>query len=293
VSRAALTAKKKVNAALARATGYELRKVRPSKGRQPKRLVTAPTFILCTLRSGSTLLRVLLDSHSQIHAPQELHLRFVAVNLKSRWGRRAMRGLDLDERALEYLLWDRILHRELAASGKRHIVCKTPNDVFIARRIVKCWPDVRFIFLLRHPTAILKSWNTLHPERPAEKNLVLIQEYCEALERARLKYPGLTVRYEELASDPAATTQRVCDFLGVRWEPEMLDYGSFDHGEYEFGLGDWAEKIKTGQIHPPTQLPAAAETPPELLDVAAAWGYVPEDVAPCRRSAFDGTPPSP
>ena len=33
----------------------------------------------------------------------------------------------------------------------------------------------------------------------------------------------------------------------------MLEYGKFDHGRYKAGLGDWADKIKTGQIQPPSR----------------------------------------
>jgi len=71
--------KRTVNDRLVRTTGYELRRSprrrRAGELRSGDRLVAAPVFILCTLRSGSTLLRVLLNSHSQIHAPHELHLR--------------------------------------------------------------------------------------------------------------------------------------------------------------------------------------------------------------------------
>jgi hypothetical protein len=275
--------KQKLNDALLRTTGYELRRAGRGSRRRPSaaraggdRLVTTPTFILCTLRSGSTLLRVLLNSHSQLHAPQELHLRYVGVKLKRRWGARAMQGLGLDAKELEYLLWDRILHRELAASGKEHLVCKTPNDVFIADRIAECWPDARFIFLLRHPAAIVRSRKALGPGVDAEKNIELIRRYCEALEGARQSYPGHVVRYEELTADPEAVIRGVCDFLGVQWEPQMLEYGRFDHGRYRPGLGDWKSKIRTGEVQPAAPLPSAEDIPAALRDVAAAWGYLQE-----------------
>src|SRR5918997_1842794 len=156
--------KRSLNAALTRATGFELRRASAAR-RLPKgdRLVKRPTFILCTIRSGSTLLRVLLDSHSQIHAPHEIHLRYVAVRLGARWSQRSMKEMGLDEKALQYLLWDRVLHRELAASGKRYLVDKTPNNVFIVDRLRECWPDARFIFLLRHPAAIARSRVSIRP----------------------------------------------------------------------------------------------------------------------------------
>jgi len=276
-----------INRALTRATGYQLRKAgapapprRRPRAPEGERLVTAPAFVLCTLRSGSTLLRVLLDSHSQIHAPQELHLRHLSVAITSKWARTAMEEIGLDERGLEHLLWDRVLHRELSASGKRQLVNKTPNDVFIADRIRECWPDARFIFLLRHPGAIARSRQNLRPGAEFEETVATILRYGEALEAARQRHPGLTVRYEDLTADPAAVTRAVCAHLGLAWEPGMLDYGRHDHGRYRPGLGDWADKIRTGQVQAAEPPPAPAEVPPALRALGVAWGYLrPEDVA--------------
>ena len=281
--------KRTVNDALARA-GYEVRRkgsppsrTPPRKGpRRPvavpggDRLVTAPTFILCTLRSGSTLLRVLLDSHSQVFSPHELHLRYVAVDLKAKWAERSMKESGLDARGLEYLLWDRVLHRELSASGKPMIVEKTPNNVFLADRLRECWPDARFIFLLRHPAAIARSRAAWKDDDPAqEDNVAMIRRYCDALESARQTYDGHTVRYEELTADPERVMRGVCDFLGLTWEPAMLEYGQFDHGRYKPGIGDWSDKIKTGAIQAPEPPPPLEEIPEGLRPMCERWGYLP------------------
>jgi LPS sulfotransferase NodH len=276
----------RINRALA-PTGYELAYVRRRKRRRRKplgievdpvydRLVPAPVFILASIRSGSTLLRVLLNSHSQLHAPHELHLRDVRVNLLSGYVVRGMRELGLDATALEYLLWDRVLHRELEKSGKKYIVNKTPSDVFMWRRIAECWPDARFIFLLRHPLAIAESRQ--RARRYDGDNLTKVLRFMKALDVARRNLDGLTVRYEDLTDDPAGVTQRVCAFLGVDWEQEMLDYGQVDHGKHQPGLGDWGERIKSGEIHP-ARRPANDDVPELLLELCRAWGYVEPPVA--------------
>ena len=294
--------KRTINRALARTAGVELRRAGSAPAARPRRrprvgalqpgdrLVPSPVFVLCTLRSGSTLLRMLLDSHSALHAPHEIHLRYVSVNLDAKWSERSLGEMGLDAAGLEYLLWDRILHRELAASGKPTIVDKTPNNVFIADRLKACWPDARFLFLLRHPAAIARSRQALNPDVDPDKNVDLIRRYCEALEAARRTYDGLTVRYEELTADPAAVTRQICAFLGVPWEPAMVSYGDFDHGRLRPGLGDWAEKIKTGRVQ-------AADPPPEeipepLLPTAELWGYLaPTAAAPSPGASAAGSPP--
>ena len=158
---------------------------------------------MCSVRSGSTLLRVLLDSHSRIHAPQELHLRDMTVKVKTDYAAKALGEIGLEEQQLRFLLWDRLLHRELAAARKDILVNKTPNDVFIADLIATCWPDARFIYLLRHPGAIARSRQETRPQDTPERNARMVLRYGNAIEAARAAHPGVTVRYEELTASRA------------------------------------------------------------------------------------------
>ena len=271
-----------VNRGLRRTIGYELQKPRkrqPAARRRARlrpgdRLLESPVFILSTVRSGSTLLRVLLSSHSRIHSPHEMHLRDIKVSIREGHPEKALNEVGLDTTRLEYLLWDRVLHRELEESGKEILVNKTPNDVFIVDRILECWPDARFIFLLRHPAAIARSRHSARPQDSDERNAEMVRRYAAALEAARQAHPGLTVRYEDLATDPARVTQEVCAFLGVEWEPAMLNYGEYDHGRFRPGLGDWSQKIKSGEIQPPPPPPTLDETPEPLREFVQRWGYV-------------------
>jgi hypothetical protein len=273
-----------LNRGLAKTTGFELRRARSAAAtprrrgslRAGDRLVREPTFVLCTLRSGSTLLRVMLNSHSRIHCPHEIHLRYLSVNLDKTWSERSMTEMGLDKRRLEYLLWDRVLHRELSMSGKPRLVTKTPNDVFIADRIKECWPDAKLVFLLRHPAAIARSRRAVRPGVDEAANVDLIRRYCDALEHARQTYDGVTIRYEELTTEPAPTLRRVCDHLGLDFEAGMLDYGEHDHGRFKPGLGDWADKIRTGQVQPPEPPPPPDEIPEPLQDICVTWGYLPQ-----------------
>jgi sulfotransferase family protein len=281
--------KRRINDALRRATGLEVRRApavltpeelaaRQRRARRRvrpgDRLLERPTFVLCSVRSGSTLLRVLLDSHSRICAPHELHLRDIQVTLRTDYAERSLGEIGLEPSRLEYLLWDRMLQRELSDSGKELLVNKTPSDVFIVDRIRECWADARFIFLLRHPVSIARSRHIARPQDSAARNLKMVRRYCQAIESARQTYDGLTVRYEDITTDPERETRRVCEFLGVEWEPQMLDYGQFDHGRMKSGLGDWSEQIKSGAVQAAKPLPSDDEVPEELRELTAAWGYL-------------------
>jgi hypothetical protein len=248
---------------------------RPPADPETDRLVRRPVFIISPVRSGSTLLRLLLNAHSRLHAPHELHVRRLEVACGTGLAERAMGELGLERPDLEHLLWDRVMHRELLRSGKPVIVEKTPSNAFVHERLAACWPDARFVFLLRHPASIARSWHEGDPEkRTAEEAALDALRYMRATERARRALPGHTVRYEELTEDPEAVLRGLCAFLGEEFEPGMLDYGP-GAGRLQKGLGDWTEKIRTGHVQPGRALPAPEEVPEPLRAMCAAWGYLP------------------
>ncbi|MFJ6080861.1 sulfotransferase family protein [Streptomyces sp. NPDC092369] len=238
------------------------------------RLVESPVFVLSSVRSGSTLLRVLLNSHSRIRAPHEMHLRTLHVDLSRTFSADAMQALQLDKDELEHMLWDRVLHLELARSGKDVIVDKTPPNTLIWPRLQRCWPSARYILLLRHPGAVVASLTDRRKDPDHEDIRAEVLRYAEKLEEARLGLDAAhVITYEELTADPEKVTRGLCDHLGVTWEPAMLDYGSKDHGTFRPQLGDWSSTIRSGRIQPARAADTTAELPPRLVELAKAWGY--------------------
>ncbi|MEV6865656.1 sulfotransferase [Streptosporangium subroseum] len=255
--------------------------VRPPADPRADRLLTAPVFILSPVRSGSTLLRALLGTHSMLHAPHELHVRRLSVGFGTSLSEKAMGALGHNRADLEHLLWDRVLHRELVRSGKSFIVDKTPANAFAFERIATCWPDARFVFLLRHPASIARSWHEAAPDkRTAQEAALDALRYMKTTQKARHALSGLTVRYEELTEDPTTQTRRICDFLDVPWEPQMFSYG--EQGVLQKGLGDWKDKIQSGAVQRGRDLPAPQEIPQALQSICRTWGYLPE---PTERSS--------
>jgi len=245
------------------------------------RLLVAPVFILSAARSGSTLLRAILGSHSQLYAPPELPLKHLGVRADSKWIETSLEALRLTKEDLDKMLWDHVLADVLSRSGKPTVVAKTPANVLAWKEIASCWPDARFIFLLRHPGAAVASlrtsWNPeWHHERESGTQDEAVRKalrYMTKVEEARQALPGLTVHYEKLTADPEAEVRRMCDFLGVPFEVAMLDYGRFPHGRFAPGLGDASAKIRSGRIQPPTPPPGPGDTPPAFRDICVAWGY--------------------
>ncbi|MFD5627784.1 sulfotransferase family protein [Streptomyces sp. NPDC127072] len=256
-------------------TGPVAASARPPARPETDRLLRAPVFVLSAPRSGSTLLRVLLNSHSQLHSPHETHFRRITVRFTTEPAHQAMEAAGHNLADVEHLLWDRLLHRELTLSGKEFLVEKTPSNVFVWNRLATCWPDARFVFLLRHPYSIARSWHEGDPaERPMAEAVRHTREYMRTLEQARAHLPGHTLRYEDLTADPEASTRALCERLGLPWEPAMTQYGRHDHGAFTKGIGDWTDKIRSGSVQPGRPLPEPGEIPEGLRPMARAWGYL-------------------
>jgi hypothetical protein len=237
------------------------------------RLVPDPVFVISSIRSGSTLLRVLLNSHPDIRAPHEMHLRTLKLSYSESYTEKAMGLLDLDQRELEHLLWDRVLHRELVRSEKKVIVDKTPGNADQWQRLHEAWPQARFVFLLRHPASVVASQMDSRPDKGIDWTVRHIRRYVEQVEAARSTLDGLTVRYEDLTADPEAQCRRLCTYLGVEWAPKMVSYGRQDHGPFQVRMGDWSDKIKSGRVQEGRPLPSPEEVPEPLRAITRKWEY--------------------
>jgi hypothetical protein len=243
-------------------------------GTEPERLVPAPVFLLSSVRSGSTLLRVLLNSHSQICAPHEMHLANLKVSLSTPNVEAAMKALGMSTEDIENLLWDRMLHLALGRSGKSIVVDKTPQNTYRWKRLDHAWPDARYIFLLRHPVRVADSMARAWPATELTSHYAKASRYAAALDVARMNLDGFELRYEDLVGDPTGTTQRLCTWLGVPWESNMLRYGEHDHGRFRGRLGDWSQTIRSGVIRPPQPAPDPAAIPAELREACRRLGYL-------------------
>jgi len=190
------------------------------------------------------------------------------------YARLAMKELGLDEETLEYLLWDRIMHRQLQRTGKSIFVEKTPGNGAIWQRLMQAWPEARFIYLTRHPASILASLEHAYPDESSAVLQRRVLRYAARVDAARAARPGQVVRYESLTADPESVLRELCGWLGLRFQPQMLDYGSAKHGKFRSGIGDWSDKIRSGQVQAPRPLPAPEEVPERLRAQSQAWGYL-------------------
>lgn len=216
-------------------------------------------FVFGSPRSGTTLLSQTLAAHSQIEIPYETDFIVPAAFVFDRVrdpaaGRPLLHTLMTRSTAFkgslgQYL--DAELLREIVQAadyslpsllegvyaavarkaGKSMAGDKSPNDLQFIRMLTKhlaAAPGIRLIHLVRDVRDVMvsvreRNWSQdlefYFPRMWSMSNLYLRDLYRDETARYHL------VRYEDLVQDPEGGFQQLCGFLGVEFEPGMLDPG--------------------------------------------------------------------
>lgn len=195
---------------------------------------TSPIFILGAPRSGTTLLRLVLDAHPHISAgPETRFLLDLARIFGQHWERLERFGFDraywLDKVAAFFAT----VHADYAASrGKTRWCEKTPRYTVIADLVAELYPDARFIHVVRDGLDVVAShrqrwgWRSAHDAIADWRTLVRkARRFGASVGEERY----LEVRYEEVVADAEAALRPVFAFLGEPWDDAVLRFDEESH----------------------------------------------------------------
>ena len=206
-------------------------------------------FVVGVTRSGTTLLRLMLDAHPEMAIPPETHFvldvvrafkegpvtseRFVEiVTSHRRWPDFGLEAAALRERVsvlepLEPGEALRAFYRLYAErAGKPRWGDKTPGYLRRMRAIERVLPEARFVHLIRDGRDVAVSITGLHfgPETVRDA----AERWARRIRRARRQGAKVRhyteVRYEDLVQDPEEVLRRICDWLDLPWDEAMLDF---------------------------------------------------------------------
>jgi hypothetical protein len=214
-----------------------------------------PLFVVGCGRSGTTMLRLMLDTHPDLAIPEESH--FITTLWTDRRRYNGREGLDVDRlvrdvvRTPMFQKWNmpeavvrwrvRQLERPTFASaigaifasyaeyrGKMRWGDKTPIYVLSIPLLNRLFPDARFLHVIRDGRDVALSYLSL----PWGPDTIWRAAYKWRRDVSAGRRDGgslgdrryAEVRYESLVRDPRTTLEGICSFAGLPFEQSMLEH---------------------------------------------------------------------
>ncbi len=232
-----------------------------------------PVFLGGEGRSGTTLLRVMLDAHPSIACGPESQFladpkfRAFHEHFRNTWWRRAA-GFGYEQDDLDDLVRDFArgwFETYMRRRGKRRWADKTPQTIHHLPYLWRLFPTARFVHLIRDGRDVAcsilpQNWGPNTVEEAAERWVDCVwkgvlhradtERYCE-------------VRYEDLVQSPETQVRRVLAWMGEDWDPAVLDYHSADKDNpeltessaeqvqkplYTSSIGRWQRDLSAHQV---------------------------------------------
>jgi hypothetical protein len=292
-----------------------------SAGRADNRddlLVDEPVLVLTCARSGSTLLRLILDAHPDLACPAETNIAKILAQLgtvletlnrgsgaspMSGAGARHIRGV-ADSMFADYL----------TRRGKRRWCDKSLETTPVGETFLSLYGKAKFICLYRHAMDMIYSALEASPwglrgygfdsyaQQSSTNTVAAMAAYWHDHTVRTLEFEQqhqdrcLRVHYEELVTNPGLVADRVFDFLGVSRVPDIakLALTGRDRPEKQ-GYGDHkivgSEEITDGSVGRGIRVPPESLSPGQVAALNRALtslGYTPVD----RRWQLSAYPPA-
>lgn len=225
--------------------------------------IQKPLFLVGAERSGTTLLRLMLNSHPKIKWCGEFEFVVDLVTEKGQWP-----DLECYYKWLEthriflkqnFLIDPKLDYPSLVKSfldQERHRTNKLFVGATVHRHfdhLLRIWSGARFVHIVRDPrdvarSCIARGWagNTwvgidrwLHAEQLWEqlKAQLAPDQYCE-------------VQYEALVKDPESVLSRLCEFIGTPYDSAMLRYPEYTtySAPDTSAIYQWKKKMKAREV---------------------------------------------
>lgn len=223
-------------------------------------------FVIGSVRSGTTLVRLMLNSHPQLAIPPETYFPVELWQYRQRYvcasgfdmqlltedllfnphfpDFRRDWGLDLEyvreelprRHATDYPEAMRRVYELYAEQhGKPHYGNKTPWFVRKVDLLADLFPEAVFIHLIRDGRDVVmsmldQSWGPSRlPDAAALWKRLVMEGRCAGQRLGPERY--CEVRYEDLVASPGSTLDRLCGWIGLEYSARMLRYheDALDH----------------------------------------------------------------
>jgi hypothetical protein len=258
-----------------------------------------PVFVLCIGRSGSTLLRLILDTHPDLACPPETNIPALCSQLAVVWSLIEGAPLSLQrgdappaipDAAIAGIrqTMDLMTAPYLARRGKKRYCDKSLGTAAYANLLMRIYPGARFICLFRHPMDMISSGLEACPwglngygfdryiaGSPGNAVMALARYWLDGaaeITAVEEQHPGscCRVRYEDMVADPERVAAGIFGFIGVRPVPGIGE-AVFSREHERFGPADhkiwYTSAISQGSVGRGDALPVGLIPPPVLESI--------------------------
>lgn len=196
-----------------------------------------PFFLIAPVRSGSTFLQLMLDSHPNIVNPGECDFLFSEVTDDGT-------APDIDQYQ-EWLEFDRIfLDKKLDVDpsiGYPQLIdsfvnqMQQPGSALVMNvhhhfyRIPKVFPHAKYIHLIRDGRDVARSCIGMGWVGNVYYGIDIWRDAETAWDRLKetlQPFQYLEIKYEDLLEDVESGLGQICQFLGLEYSKSMMDYAS-------------------------------------------------------------------
>ena len=215
-------------------------------------------YVASVTHSGSTLVDLVLGSHSQLQSLGELKVlarskrekldrvladrctcgasnkaacgfwRGVEDRLQASIGG-GLRDLDLDASdETTFVAHNEALFRAAVQVGGTPWIIDSSKSPRRLRRLIRSGAfDVRPLHLTRSPYGV--TYSHIKKGRSTSRGALQYAKTRIALDWMLARQPHVTLRYEDFVADPAGEMGRVLGWLGLQFEPQQLDWTAHLH----------------------------------------------------------------
>jgi hypothetical protein len=265
-------------------------------------------FILSASRSGSTLLRFILDSHPELACPPETSIASMCAQVVRSWSIAETAGDEStsltaavppppEALAATREIVDRMFGRYLARRGKARWCDKSLDSFMHAELLLQIYPEAKFLCLYRHCMDVIASgveacpwgltrfgFDAFAAQSPGN-SVAAIGGYwlhcAQGMMPFEERHPESChrVRYEDMVTRPEEVTAEILKFLGCEQAPGITQ-ACFDTAHEGNGPGDeklwFTTKVDSNSMGRGVSVPAAALPGPlrgMINEALAKLGY--------------------
>jgi hypothetical protein len=216
-----------------------------------------PFFLIGSGRSGTTLLRTIVNQHPEVCIPPESHgalpnaVKQYYKGGENGWQRLVALSLGEFLRHKNFRLWETDLQKNISElyelQNEKHSLTaiinyiyaeyikkhkpgakrwgdKTPFNTLRLKWVKKLYPKAKYIFVLRDPRAVASSFRKSEINPSLKESALRWRASIKAFEKLEKESKNNTmlIKYEDLVIEPEVIIRKVCVFLNIDFQTIML-----------------------------------------------------------------------